>query len=293
MAAGPPPVGTAAAAPQLAPFSALRLAQVELPTDSPLPTDASRLRDATGYRLRAASLALSGDGTRLLLASSTSRARGWLLPGGGMEPGESPSVAAVRELAEEAGAVAAGGAEAPCCCWLHDHGKSARTALCAVLVERLLEDGYMDAGRRSRAWCTPLEVEERLAESSPSQYALWRAALLAAGVGDLPSEAGGSQAAAWSERVTHWLQGLAQALRRGVAARGGGGAPDSASVPHFAVWSGAMPSAEDTLTLLHGVSFSIGPDGAVLGQPPLPASGASAAVSLAAAAAGGAGACGT
>lgn len=52
-----------------------------------------------------------GDGGRLALVRTT---KGWFLPGGGIEPGESPADAVVREAREECGLGLAPGKELGC-----------------------------------------------------------------------------------------------------------------------------------------------------------------------------------
>lgn len=41
----------------------------------------------------------------MLLVTSSRRPELWIVPGGGVEPGEEPSVTAVREVLEEAGVI--------------------------------------------------------------------------------------------------------------------------------------------------------------------------------------------
>uniref|UniRef100_A0A0B6Y7P2 diphosphoinositol-polyphosphate diphosphatase n=1 Tax=Arion vulgaris TaxID=1028688 RepID=A0A0B6Y7P2_9EUPU len=64
-----------------------------------------RTYDADGLRRRAACLCFR-DRTEqeVLLISSTHDVEKWIVPGGGIDPGEEPTVAAEREAFEEAGA---------------------------------------------------------------------------------------------------------------------------------------------------------------------------------------------
>ncbi len=69
----------------------------------PLPEWASEV-DPRHERRRGAAVVLSGD--RMLLIRYAPAARdGYFIPGGSVEPGETPAVAAVRELKEETGLV--------------------------------------------------------------------------------------------------------------------------------------------------------------------------------------------
>uniref|UniRef100_UPI00358E49A9 uncharacterized protein isoform X3 n=1 Tax=Myxine glutinosa TaxID=7769 RepID=UPI00358E49A9 len=62
----------------------------------------TRTYDEDGYRRRAACVCLSGGReNEVLLVSSSQHPEHWIIPGGGMEPGEEPKVAAVREVYEE------------------------------------------------------------------------------------------------------------------------------------------------------------------------------------------------
>lgn len=64
----------------------------------------NRLLDSNGYKRRAACICLRNhDPNRSLLVSSSRFVDRWVVPGGGVEPNEKESEAAIRELEEEAG----------------------------------------------------------------------------------------------------------------------------------------------------------------------------------------------
>ncbi|OZC07160.1 hydrolase, NUDIX family [Onchocerca flexuosa] len=64
-----------------------------------------RVRDAEGFRLRAAGICIRGEGSNreiLLITGGKDDGR-WIIPGGGIEKNENESDAALREVFEEAG----------------------------------------------------------------------------------------------------------------------------------------------------------------------------------------------
>ncbi|XP_059170490.1 diphosphoinositol polyphosphate phosphohydrolase 1-like isoform X2 [Physella acuta] len=67
---------------------------------------AARTFDADGLRRRAACLCFKDKKEKeILLISSTHDVSKWIVPGGGIDPGEEPDTAAEREAHEEAGAL--------------------------------------------------------------------------------------------------------------------------------------------------------------------------------------------
>jgi 8-oxo-dGTP pyrophosphatase MutT (NUDIX family) len=128
---------------------------------------------ADGLRLRACILLFSPACDTVLLVASSSRAGAWVVPGGGIEPGETPSACALRELWEEAGAVPCGAcaplSAAPLQC------KRSVTTPFACRLGRL-EEAYPESGARERRWVPLLEVPAALAGSAVGA-AVWAAAM--------------------------------------------------------------------------------------------------------------------
>jgi diphosphoinositol-polyphosphate diphosphatase len=56
-------------------------------------------------RCRLITVADEFDGFKVLLVTSSRRPEKWIVPGGGVEPEEEPSVTATREVLEEAGVI--------------------------------------------------------------------------------------------------------------------------------------------------------------------------------------------
>ncbi|XP_077495724.1 diphosphoinositol polyphosphate phosphohydrolase 1 Aps isoform X1 [Amblyomma americanum] len=65
--------------------------------------NSTRTYDGDGFRRRAACLCVRKDESEILLVSSSSAPDRWIVPGGGLEPNEEPSAAAMREVMEEGG----------------------------------------------------------------------------------------------------------------------------------------------------------------------------------------------
>jgi 8-oxo-dGTP pyrophosphatase MutT (NUDIX family) len=148
-----------------------------------------RTYDAEGVRLRAALLLFSADGGAVLLVHSSSRgAARWVVPGGGVEPGEAPAACAARELLEEAGARPAAGAPLAPVGEVRAGAPAKAPTRTAAFVARAaagapLEEAYLEAGRRGRAW-TPLAEARAALADSPAGAAVLAAALGALGLAD-------------------------------------------------------------------------------------------------------------
>lgn len=153
------------------------------PTAQPeAPLEAHRTYDADRFRRRAGCLALlppSADGAppSLVLASSSSKPGRWVVPAGGIDHGETPEEAAVREAHEEAGVRARPGS-ARLLCWVDNAAKRTRTALFFADVAGL-DDAFPESHLRTRTCVSIADAEALLAPSS-GQLAVLRAGLAAA-----------------------------------------------------------------------------------------------------------------
>ncbi|KAJ9591770.1 hypothetical protein L9F63_001706, partial [Diploptera punctata] len=66
--------------------------------------NSTRIYDEDGFRRRAACICVKSELEKeVLLVTSSRRPDHWIVPGGGVEPEEEPSVTAIREVLEEAG----------------------------------------------------------------------------------------------------------------------------------------------------------------------------------------------
>jgi diphosphoinositol-polyphosphate diphosphatase len=128
----------------------------------------TRVRDASGYRLRAACVAFNSAGTHILLVSAAKRVGAWVLPAGGVELGESAGESALRELWEEAGARAT--CAGPALFLMNDHAKRARTTFFAARIDTPLDELYPEAKMRTREWILLADAPGALA-SSPAAHA--------------------------------------------------------------------------------------------------------------------------
>ncbi|KGL76410.1 Diphosphoinositol polyphosphate phosphohydrolase 1, partial [Tinamus guttatus] len=129
----------------------------------------TRTYDGDGYKKRAACLCFrseseeEGRGARggpprrrpvlspqVLLVSSSRHPDRWIVPGGGMEPEEEPSVAAVREVCEEAGVKGTLGRLVGI---FENRDRKHRTYVYVLIVTEVLEDweDSVNIGRK-REW---------------------------------------------------------------------------------------------------------------------------------------------
>jgi len=132
--------------------------------------DQIRTYDDAGYRRRAACLCVRSDCESEVLLVSSSRCKSlWVVPGGGLEPGEDPATTAVREVDEEAGAVGRLGRLLDV---FENKDRKTRTYVYVLTVDHLKDD-YDDAKGigRGRKWFSLLEASMRLREHKPVQTA--------------------------------------------------------------------------------------------------------------------------
>lgn len=131
--------------------------------------NSTRTYDDEGYRQRAACLCVRNeDEAEVLLVSSSRAPDRWIVPGGGLEPNEEPSVAAIREVMEEAGVR---GKLGRCLGIFENSERKHRTAVFVLVVTEEMDewDDSKNIGRK-RKWFTIGEALEHLAAHKPVQW---------------------------------------------------------------------------------------------------------------------------
>jgi len=93
-----------------------------------------RTYDNSGYRLRAGCLCYKDDKEKEVLLVSSSK-KGWIVPAGGIDPGENAMDAAVREVHEEAGVLGDVGA---CVDVFRDEKRKTVTYIYSLVVRELV-----------------------------------------------------------------------------------------------------------------------------------------------------------
>lgn len=127
-----------------------------------------RIYDDEGFRRRAACICVRSDAeTEVLLVTSSRRPDKWIVPGGGVEPEEEPSVTATREVLEEAGVIGKLGRSLGI---FENREHKHRTEVYVMTVTEELEE-WEDSRTigRKRQWFTIDEALEQLALHKPVQ----------------------------------------------------------------------------------------------------------------------------
>ena len=112
-----------------------------------------RTFDKYNYRRRTYGIVINKQTNKVLLTSATGKAGAFILPGGGIDPGETPEESVVREVLEECGVV--------CkidkyCQQVVNHSKKLRSWV--YVCEKIEEmDDWPERDKRTRNW---LSVEE-------------------------------------------------------------------------------------------------------------------------------------
>ncbi|XP_075225426.1 diphosphoinositol polyphosphate phosphohydrolase 1 Aps isoform X2 [Lycorma delicatula] len=127
-----------------------------------------RIYDQDGFRRRAACICVKNESEdEVLLVTSSRRPDHWIVPGGGVEPEEEPSVTAIREVIEEAGVV---GTLGRCLGVFENDEKKNRTEVFVMVVtEELPEWEDSRSIGRQRKWFSLDEALKQLSLHKPVQ----------------------------------------------------------------------------------------------------------------------------
>ncbi|XP_051515863.1 nudix (nucleoside diphosphate linked moiety X)-type motif 3a isoform X1 [Myxocyprinus asiaticus] len=149
-----------------------------------LKSNQTRTFDRDGYKKRAACLCFRSEREEeVLLVSSSSHPDRWIVPGGGMEPEEEPSVAAVREVCEEAGVKGTLGRLVGI---FENRDRKHRTYVYVLIVTEVLEDwedsvnigkstGTIENIGRKREWFKTEDAQRVLQCHKPVQASYFEA----------------------------------------------------------------------------------------------------------------------
>ena len=120
-----------------------------------------RTYDSDGFRLRAGCLCFKDeDEKEVLLVSSIKK--GWVVPAGGIDPGEDAVDAAVREVHEEAGVL---GDVGPCMGVFRDNQRKTLTYVYSLIVRQMVSP----LEEKTRKWFNIKDAFNELNHSSTQQ----------------------------------------------------------------------------------------------------------------------------
>jgi len=124
------------------------------------------INDADGFRMRAACVCVRTAKEQEVLLVSSTGGRGWIIPGGKVEPPEvdNPSISAVREAREEGGALGQLGRYLG---EFENKEKGHRTRVFVLYVESLEPEELWVEKYRERKWFTIREAKEVLQKNKP------------------------------------------------------------------------------------------------------------------------------
>ncbi|XP_022184115.1 diphosphoinositol polyphosphate phosphohydrolase 1 isoform X4 [Nilaparvata lugens] len=125
-----------------------------------------RIYDKDGFRRRAACICVRNESEdEVLLVTSSRRPDHWIVPGGGVEPEEEPSVTAMREVIEEAGVV---GTLGRCLGVFENDERKHRTEVFVLVVTEELPE-WEDSRSRQRKWFSLEDALKQLSLHKPVQ----------------------------------------------------------------------------------------------------------------------------
>ncbi|XP_073975705.1 diphosphoinositol polyphosphate phosphohydrolase 1 Aps isoform X2 [Rhodnius prolixus] len=136
----------------------------------------TRIYDQDGFRRRAACICVKSESenetlhssvAQVLLVTSSSRPDHWIVPGGGVEPEEEPSMTAIREVIEEAGVLGKLGRRLGV--FENDERKHRTEVFVMVVTEELPEWEDSRSIGRQRKWFTLEDALKQLSLHKPVQ----------------------------------------------------------------------------------------------------------------------------
>lgn len=124
------------------------------------------INDADGFRMRAACVCVRTVKEQEVLLVSSSGGRGWIIPGGKVDPleADNPSISAIREAREEGGVVGTLGRYLG---EFENTEKGHRTRVFVMYVESLEPEELWEESSRERKWFTIREAKEVLQKNKP------------------------------------------------------------------------------------------------------------------------------